>query len=190
MACAPALTRTELPLLNTSRLYLRQIRLEDAAGMFDYTSDPEVAAFTSWEVHRSKEETRQYIDRMLEQQHLGMTAIWGIEEKHTNGKLIGNCGFKLIVQEHARAELVFALTKPHWGKGFMTEATHEVFRYGFTRLGLNRIEAVVDGENIATVRVPKRENMTFEGIMHEGVKVRGVFRDAKLYALLKRQFVS
>ena len=35
MACAPALTRTELPLLTTSRLYLRQIRLEDAPAMFE-----------------------------------------------------------------------------------------------------------------------------------------------------------
>src|SRR5690349_7607245 len=109
MACTPALTRADLPLLNTSRLYLRQIRPDDAAAMFEYTSDPEVTAHTSWEVHRNRDETRRYIERMHEQQHVGMCAIWGVEEKHGEGKLIGNVGFKHLVYDHGRGELVFAL---------------------------------------------------------------------------------
>ena len=188
MACAPALTRSELPLLNTSRLYLRQICPTDVDAMFEVASDPEVTAHTTWEVHRSKHDTQRFVERVLDQQRIGMSAIWAIEEKHTDGKLIGYCGFKVIIEEHARAELVFALAKCHWGKGFMTEATKEVLRYGFTRMALNRIEAIVDGENVATVRVLKRENMAFEGIMREGVKVRGAYRDAKLYAALKKDF--
>jgi ribosomal-protein-alanine N-acetyltransferase len=177
----------ELPTLRTARLTLRQLHKDDVDAMFEYTSDPEVTLYTVWELHRSKEDTREFLEAMLQKQEIGMSAMWGVVETES-GKLIGNCGMKAVMPEHGRAELAFALNRKYWGKGYMSEAAHAVVQATFTRLGMNRVEAITDGENAATVRVLKRVGMIFEGIMRQAVRMRGAYRDAKLYSVLKSEF--
>jgi [ribosomal protein S5]-alanine N-acetyltransferase len=186
---APVFARTmrELPTLHTARLTLRQLRRDDVDAVYEYTSDPQVTQYTIWDLHRTREDTRHFLDSLSRQQEIGRSAMWGIEES-ASGKLIGNCGFGSIIPEHARAELSFALNRQFWGKGYMSEAAHAAVQAAFNRLGINRVEALSDGENAATVRVLKRVGMIFEGIMRQGVRMRGAFRDAKVYSVLKSEF--
>ena len=41
----------ELPTLYTKSLMLRKITLEDAQDIFEYSKDPEVTRFVTWEPH-------------------------------------------------------------------------------------------------------------------------------------------
>ncbi|MGE8081224.1 GNAT family N-acetyltransferase [Peribacillus loiseleuriae] len=45
----------EVPTLETGRLLLRKIKLNDLDDIFEFSSDPEVAHHMTWEVNRSKE---------------------------------------------------------------------------------------------------------------------------------------
>ena len=71
--------------LETERLILRKLQLEDAQEMFNYASNPEVARFTSFEPHDSIETTRATIAKFFLPNSL---YHWGIVEK-TSGQLIG-----------------------------------------------------------------------------------------------------
>lgn len=51
--------------LETERLILRKLQLEDAPEMFNYASNPEVARFTSFEPHDSIETTRATIAKFF-----------------------------------------------------------------------------------------------------------------------------
>ncbi|MFK5277148.1 GNAT family N-acetyltransferase, partial [Lactococcus lactis] len=53
--------------LQTERLILRKLQLEDAPEMFNYASNPEVARFTSFEPHDSLETTRATIAKFFQQ---------------------------------------------------------------------------------------------------------------------------
>src|SRR5256885_9265819 len=44
------------------------------------------------------------------------------------------------------------LARPYWGQGLMTEAVRAMIQFGFEHMGLNRIEAEVMPENIASIR--------------------------------------
>ena len=43
----------DLPELETGRLLLRKMRLDDAGAVFAYASDPEVTRYVLWETLRS-----------------------------------------------------------------------------------------------------------------------------------------
>ena len=70
----------------------------------------------------------------------------------------------------------------------MTEAVKEVIKFGFEKMKLNRIEARCMIGNIASEKVMEKVAMTFEGIMREQMYAKGVFRDLKMYPLLRREY--
>ena len=187
-ALPPARITQNLPALDTEHLKLRKLNIGDVAAIHEYASDPEVTSRTTWEMHRSLDDTRQYVNSLLQRQDLGLAAMWAITEKGGDGRLIGECGFRSISPENGRAEIVFVLNRKFWGKGYMSEATHAVLKHAYGPMGLNRVEALVDGDDLATMRVLKRNEMRLEGTMRQAVRVRGAYRDAKLFAGLRSEF--
>jgi ribosomal-protein-alanine N-acetyltransferase len=53
------------PTLETERLILRRLSMDDAEDIFAYASDPEVPRYMLWEVHESIEDTKGFIDSTL-----------------------------------------------------------------------------------------------------------------------------
>ena len=58
--------------------------------------------------------------------------------------------------------MLFAVAPSHWGRGYATEATREVLRYGFEQCGLRRVVATTDTPNQRSVRVLQRLGLFFE----------------------------
>jgi len=106
-------------------------------------------------------------------------------DKQTNLP-IGECGFHTLNKSHNRAELFYSLRKDaNKQKGLMTEALHEVLKYGFTELNLHRIEALVANSNIPSVKLLLHYGFTKEGTMREDYVVNGKNEDSDCYSLLK-----
>ncbi len=61
-----------------------------------------------------------------------------------------------------RAMIGYWAKKSAHGKGYVTEATNALLRYGFGHIGLRKIEVYMDSENTASENVAKRLNMTKE----------------------------
>lgn len=177
----------DLPELETERLLLRRMRLGDAEAMFDYASDPEVTRYVLWETHRSVEDSEAFLRLAVEGYERGDFGGWGIVLKDS-GRFVGTCGVDVgYAPEHARAELGYVLAREHWGKGLMPEAVRAVIRFGFGRMGLNRLEARCVAENTASARVMEKAGMTYEGTLREQMFIKGAYRDMKLYSILRRE---
>ncbi len=178
----------DLPQLETERLILRRLRLEDAQDVFDYASNPEVARYVSFEQHKSVDDAIAFLNMVVSSYEDTATKAWtwGIVLKE-NGKLIGSCGI-WGKPEHARAEIGYVIGQPYWGRGLVSEAVREVIRLGFDNLGLNRIEARCDPENIGSARVMEKSGMTYEGILREQTFIKGRYWDWKLYSILRREY--
>ena len=65
--------------LHTQRLLIRRLAMRDAADLFDYCRDPEVARHVLWDAHLSISESRAYIRYMLKKYRMGEPSSWGIE---------------------------------------------------------------------------------------------------------------
>ena len=77
-----------LPELETERLLLRKMRLDDAEAMFAYASDPEVTRYVLWDTHRSVEDSEEFLRHATEGYERGDYGGWGVESiSQTIGKL-------------------------------------------------------------------------------------------------------
>ncbi|GMA61306.1 GNAT family N-acetyltransferase [Alicyclobacillus fastidiosus] len=174
---------TYMPTLESERLVLRRITKDDVDDMFAYACDPNVSRFTTWDSHRTLEDTLKYINVVLTKYENNEPTDWGIVDKQY-GKFIGTVGFVYVNSNHSRAEIGYALSKKYWEQGIMTEAVREIIRYGFQELALNRIEARAEVPNIGSWRVMEKVNMKFEGILRQHLFAKGAFHDLKLYSIL------
>jgi len=64
-----------------------------------------------------------------------------------------------------RWQVGYVLARPHWGCGFMTETVRAVVAMLLTQPGIQRVWAVVDEENIASMRVLEKAGLQREGFL-------------------------
>lgn len=177
---------SNFPTLETERLILRKLRLEDAKDLFEYASDKEVTKYVTWEPHKSIEDSVNLIKFTHERYEKREGIIWGIVCKE-NKKVIGTCDISPVTK-HFRAEIAYALSRDYWGKGIMTEAVKEAIKFGFEKMNLNRIQAMCIPENIGSCRVMEKVGMKYEGLIREYMYIKGKFQDLKLYSILRREY--
>jgi len=178
----------DLPVLDTPRLRLRKLTLDDADDVFAYASDPEITRYMLWSPHVSIQDSRKFINISIERYKKGLVAPWGIEHKGDR-KIIGTCDFISWFPEHARAEIGYALSRLYWGRGIMTEVVTHVIAYGFGQKDVNRIQAMCEIPNVGSARVMEKSGMAFEGILRQYMHHKGAFRDVKMYAILIEEWL-
>nr|WP_316047187.1 GNAT family N-acetyltransferase [Planococcus glaciei] len=54
-----------VPILETERLILRKLVMADAIDMFRYASEPAVSRFMPWGVHKTIEDTKEFLAFIL-----------------------------------------------------------------------------------------------------------------------------
>ncbi len=177
----------DLPTLETERLILRKMTPDDADAVFAYASDPEVSRYTLWETHRSIEDSRAFLELVIQKYENGGEPDWGIVYRGDH-RFVGACGLVNWEAEHARAEAGFVLSREYWGRGLMPEAVRAMIRFGFETMNLNRIEARCIAENVASARVMEKAGMAYEGTLRQREYIKGAYRNIKLYAILKKEF--
>ena len=178
----------DLPELETERLLLRKMRLDDAQAMYGYASDPEVTRYVLFETHRSVEDSEAFLRFAVEGYERGDFGGWGVILKDS-GEFVGTCGVDVnYAPEHTRAELGYVLSRDHWGRGLMPEAVRAVIRFGFGCIELNRIQARCIAENTASARVMEKAGMTYEGTLRQSEFIKGAYRYMKIYSILRHEF--
>ena len=172
-----------VPALATARLRLREWRLEDAPALHELYSDVETMRYWSSEPHATLAETVDLITRTRESVRVGQAVDWVIAEREGD-RAIGKVAYWRWLREHRRAEIGYALRRDHWGRGLATEALQAFLRFGFERLQLHSVEAQVDPENAASIRVLRRLGFVLEGHLRQSYFHRGRFTDTQIWSLL------
>ena len=116
--------------------------------------------------------------------------IFGVVLKSDN-RLIGLVGLKDIHYINQSAEFYVIIgARNIQGKGYGTEATKLMVRYGFMELNLNRIQTQDMEENVGGWRADEKAGFKYEGTLRELIPRFGKFHDVRVYSLLKREFLE
>lgn len=176
--------------LETDRLVLRELHMEDADFLFHEWSDLEVTRFMCDEDPLQKIEQAEEFLRQFESPEKNPYLIWWGLERKANRHLIGTCGYFRWGQKHHGAEIGYDLCPNAWGQGLMPEVLRAIVRFGFEEMKLNRIEATVHVENLRSQRVLTRLGFQREGLLREYYCRDGVYNHQVQYSLLKREWIS
>ncbi len=165
--------------LETARLLLRPFEPTDLDA---YTArifgDAEVLRYLPKRDTPARERAQRTMDFFNDHWNQFPYAPWAIVEK-ASGELMGHCGLRFIT-EIRETEVLYALAKDFWGKGYATEAARASVEFGFAKVGLERIIALAVPENIASRRVMEHCGLVYE----KDVQLFGL--DCVYYALNRK----
>ncbi|MFC3417923.1 GNAT family N-acetyltransferase [Salinicoccus hispanicus] len=178
---------TGFPVLETDRLILRQVTPEDAGSLLKYLCSKDVTKHMGLEPFKTIDDALDEISwyQSILEKNTGIR--WGITLKGQR-EVIGSCGFLNMASKHHRAEIGFELSKDYWGQGIAGEALKAVSEYGFERMDLQRIEALIEPLNISSQKLTERHGFVREGLLRSYEFTCGKFDDLYMYSLLKQDF--
>lgn len=113
-----------------------------------------------------------------------------LQDKTTNS-IIGRCGLHNWNKEHRRAEIGYNMSDENFkNKGLMNEAVSAIIDFGFNKLHLNRIEALVGSTNIPSLKIIHNHQFTKEGLLRNHYCVADKYKDSILFSLLKTEYLD
>ncbi|MBM6619589.1 GNAT family N-acetyltransferase [Bacillus suaedaesalsae] len=175
------------PILETERLKLRKITVDDKENVFAYFSDDLVTRYFGIDNFTKIEQAEEIINAFNNGFEQKQAIRWGIALKHTD-ELIGSIGFHNISKNNARVEVGYEITRKEWNKGYATEALKAVIAYLFNEVGFNRIGATIRPENEASQQLVKKLGFQEEGTLQDYQFTRGNYHDLIMFSLLKRNY--
>jgi RimJ/RimL family protein N-acetyltransferase len=154
------------------RLLLRRWREEDLDPYARICADQEAMRYTRAGTPLTREQTKQRVAATKRHWKERGFGLWAVEEKAT-GAFIGRIG--LLYHEdwpegEHKTEVGWLLDRSFWRRGLATEGAVASVRFGFEKLGLERIISIIRPENAASRQVAERAGLTFGG----GARWRGM----------------
>jgi RimJ/RimL family protein N-acetyltransferase len=152
-----------MSMISTSRLLIRQFQEQDYRSLFEYLSNPIIYRFEPGEPI-SLEKARE-----LTLERAQGTDFWAVVLKN-DLKMVGHLYFKQIEpKEFLTWELGYIFNPAFQNKGYATESAYGLIQYGFEHLGIHRVIAHCNPENIASWRVLEKIGMKREGYFRKNV---------------------
>ena len=147
-------------ILETERLVLREFVKEDFQELFRMNSDAEIMQYVGDGSTRSYEEQIDELDRLIRNySKRPCLGIWATLLKGTH-TFIGGSGL-VYYDNTTEIEIGYRILKEHWNKGYATEASKALLRYGFEQLDLKKIVSSAHVDNIASRRVMEKTGLKF-----------------------------
>ena len=147
--------------LETERLLLRRVVPSDTHQMFEnWTSDPDVARYVTWNAHTDISATEKFMEFIQNRYASGEKYIYGMELK-SDGTLFGM--IEVVAFHDEKYPVIgYCSGKKQWGHGYMTEALKALvkllFEDGYEKILIGAIK-----ENIGSIRVIEKAGFTYTG---------------------------
>jgi RimJ/RimL family protein N-acetyltransferase len=148
--------RTEVPVLHTERLVLREWRESDRAPFAAMNADPVV--MDHFPSTLTQTQSDDLVDRLVERWSRGRPSLWAVGVPG-EADFIGFVGLlEPSFDEHFTpcVEVGWRLDARHWGRGYAPEGARAALTYGFEELGLDEIVSFTIEANANSRRVMEK----------------------------------
>jgi ribosomal-protein-alanine N-acetyltransferase len=151
-------------IIETERLYLRELDFQDELDLFEMDSDPDVHLYIENKPVTDISQITHIIGLLKKQYEDFGIARWAVIDKNSN-ECLGWCGLKYFnfpLNNHSNFyEHGYRFKKKHWGKGYATESSLAILNYGFENLQINSIYALTDPKNEKSIHVLEKLGFEF-----------------------------
>ncbi len=144
--------------LETERLVLRHLTLDDRGPLYALLSPPAVSRFIGGPLDE-EEQRRRIAGHVAAYAERGYGA-WAVERKE-DGALLGRCGLhRWTIDGVDEVEVGYAFGEAFRGRGYATEAARATRDWGFRNLDVPHLVSIIDPLNAPSLRVAERNGMT------------------------------
>ncbi|MFZ6722664.1 GNAT family N-acetyltransferase [Undibacterium sp. Ji49W] len=175
--------------IDTPRLHLRPLRLDDADAILRIRSNPDVMRYMPSAPWTELAQATAMVERDKAAMLKGDFARLGLIRK-TDNLFLGSCILFHLDAGCRRAEIGYEMDAAVWGQGYMHEALVALLNYGFNEMNLNRVEADIAPHNLGSAKTLERLGFIQEGFLRERWIVEEKVSDSALYGLLRSDWVK
>ncbi|WP_312835538.1 GNAT family N-acetyltransferase [Sedimentibacter saalensis] len=145
-------------ILETERLYLREMNQEDFPSLCKILQDKDV--MYAYEHAFDDDEAQGWLDKQIMRYRQYGFGLWAVILKET-GEMIGQCGLTMQDCNNKQVlEVGYLFQKAFWHKGYASEAAIACKKYAFEVLHADEVFSIIRDTNIASQNVAKRNGMT------------------------------
>ena len=174
--------------LRTLRLLLRECLPTDADALRAFDTNPTIWQFRGGALPGPEQSAKRLARKLSAAGEQPRTRFPLLVFLGDDGPLIGTATLRITHLQNAGAELSGALDPAFWGQGLATEAGEALLRWTFHDLGLHRVWATCNPENVGSWRVMEKLGMRREGHLRACERVGDSWRDQFLYAVLAEEW--
>jgi [ribosomal protein S5]-alanine N-acetyltransferase len=156
-----------MPIIETDRLWLRELVPEDADALAAVISDPETMRF--YPEPRDRAGVESWVERNRRRYQEDGHGLWAMVLR-SNGEVIGDCGLtRQEVDGIDEIEIGYHVRRDLWGQGYAPEAARACQGYGFGKLNANRLISLIRPQNLPSRRVAEKTGLTLwkEGVWRD-----------------------
>lgn len=172
-------------IIETKRLIIRPITLEDKNKIFEYRSDSETNKYQSW-IPKTIDDVETFIGKISKLFNEPGTWFQFVIIEKESKKITGDLGIHFIDSE--QVEIGCTLNKVFQNKGYATESVKRVIDFLFKDLKKHRIITSIDPDNKNSVRLVERIGFRKEAHFIESLLINGKWVDDLIYALIEKDW--
>ncbi len=173
--------------INTQRLILRKLTPEVYAYLFSSMENDQIIEYLQLSDYQQLLKEKEKLAHGISTYNRSFVYFL-IFEKVTQ-TFIGSCGFHTWYIDHFRAEIGYSILNDRFkNMGIMSEAIETIISYGFDKMNLNRIEALVGPTNIPSLKLMNKFNFIQEGHLRSHYFKNNTMEDSIVFSLLKNEY--
>lgn len=170
---------TGLDTLQTERLTLRPIRIDDAPLLHtEFGLDEQMHTFTGWNPYATPEAAQAAVTSQVEECDRGDSYCWVAE---ASGEFVGTVSAYEFDRAQSRIEVGISIKHSAWGNGYATEALARVLEYLTEHEGIRLIVAWVASGNIGSQIAVTRAGMKQTTVEKDALQVESQMFDKIWY---------
>ena len=151
----------EFPILESKRFYFKEIKEENFNDIYKIFSDDDVMRFSGINVVEPFRQVKNYLKRVSVMYREKQGIRWSIYDK-LNNDFVGDIGLFNIDKKEKAIEIGYLIAKNHWNKGIGEECSREIIKFAFNNLAIEKITAVIDAENIPSIKLIEKIGFKME----------------------------
>jgi RimJ/RimL family protein N-acetyltransferase len=176
-------------MLKGNKVQLRPVKRSDISYFLKWFTDPEVIQYLSIYLPMTEMVEEKFIENMGTER-VPSRVLFVIEALTGEAAVpVGNISLGGINSKDHFATFGIAIgDKKYWSKGYGTEATRLIIKYGFEQLNLHRISSNAVSFNERSIRMHLRVGFKEEGREREAVYKNGRYHDHVAFGLLRTEW--
>lgn len=167
--------------INTERLLIRNFEPDDWRDVYEYTSNEHVMKYIP-EGLFSEKDAKGFVSHNIGEKAEKFPVV--LREGNI---IIGHIAFHKYFGEHTY-EIGWVFNPKYYNKGYASEAARSILKYGFEEMGLHRIIATCQPQNVPSYRVMEKIGMRREGYFKKCIPHGTEWWDEYYYAILKEEW--
>lgn len=182
------LTHISTQAIETERLVLRRFEYSDSTSMLrNWIADEKIQSLYSEPTYETEEAVTELLTKYITSYEKEDYYRWAIIDKETN-ECIGQIAYFLVDSKNHFAEIEYCIGSAFQCRGYATEATKAVIKYGFEKMNLHKVQICTKTINIPSKRVIEKCGFTYEGTLRDYFYMNGEYVGRLYFSILRSEY--